>query len=106
VAIERRYVLGAVFAFAAIGTAVLVADVLTTVCFAVTVACLLVPLHEELTRRGLSTWWASLTATTAALAVVALALPLFPRGAVPYDHCASPSANRPPRSVHSARLPS
>ncbi|WP_299334752.1 AI-2E family transporter [Haloplanus sp.] len=77
-AIERRYVLGAVFAFAAIGTAVLVADVLATVFFAVTVAYLLVPLHEELTRRGLSTWWASLTATAAAaLAVVALALPLL-----------------------------
>ncbi|WP_251328990.1 hypothetical protein [Haloplanus pelagicus] len=54
--LQRRYVLGAVFVLAAVGTAVLVADVLATVFFAVTVAYLLVPLHEGLTRRGFSTW--------------------------------------------------
>jgi predicted PurR-regulated permease PerM len=78
VTLERRHVLGGVFVLAVVGTAVLVADVLATVFFAVTVAYLLVPLHEELTRRGLSTWWASLAATAAAaLAVVALAIPLL-----------------------------
>ncbi|WP_338740187.1 AI-2E family transporter [Haloplanus salilacus] len=76
--LERRHVLGAVFVLAVVGTAVLVADVLATVFFAVTVAYLLVPLHEELTSRGLSTWWASIAATAAAaLAVVALAVPLL-----------------------------
>ena len=77
-ALERRHVLGVVFVFTVLGTGVLVVDVLAAVFFAVTVAYLLVPLHEELTRRGLSTWGASLAATAAAaLAVVALALPLL-----------------------------
>jgi predicted PurR-regulated permease PerM len=78
VAFERRHVLGAVFAVAAVGAVVLLADVLATVFFAVTVAYLLVPLHEELTRRGLSTWKASLAASAiATLAVVAVTLPLL-----------------------------
>ena len=74
---QRRYVLGAVFAVLAVGAALLLADVLATVFFAVTVAYLLIPLREELTHRGLSTWRASFVATlTAAIAVVTLAAPL------------------------------
>jgi predicted PurR-regulated permease PerM len=55
----------------------MLADVLATVFFAVTVAYLLSPLREELTRRRLSPWEASLVSTlVAVLAVVALAAPL------------------------------
>ncbi|WP_251342002.1 AI-2E family transporter [Haloplanus halophilus] len=75
--LQRRYVLGILVAVLAVGAAALLADVLATVFFAVTVAYLLIPLREELTDRGLSSWRASLVATiTAAGAVLALALPL------------------------------
>jgi len=77
VTFDRRYVLGAVFGLLALGAAAMLADVLATVFFAVTVAYLLSPLREELTERGLSSWRASLVATaTGVVAVVALALPL------------------------------
>jgi predicted PurR-regulated permease PerM len=73
---DRRYVLGAVFGLLVLVTAALLTDVLGTVFFAVTVAYLLSPLRDALTRRGLSPWHASLVATaTAAFAVVVLALP-------------------------------
>jgi predicted PurR-regulated permease PerM len=76
VTLDRRYVLGALFGLLAVGAAAMLADVLATVFFAVTVAYLLSPLREELTRRGLSAWGASLAATaTAVLAVLALSLP-------------------------------
>lgn len=78
--LDRRYVLGALFGLLALTATVLLADVLATVFFAVTVAYLLVPLREELTERGLSPWWASLVAT--ATAVVAVALLAFPFGIV------------------------
>ncbi|MFB6101696.1 MAG: AI-2E family transporter [Haloplanus sp.] len=75
--LDRRYVLGGLFALLALVAAALLADVLATVFFAVTVVSLLSPLREELTRRGFSHWWASFVATAmAALAVVVLALPL------------------------------
>ncbi|WP_435068126.1 AI-2E family transporter [Haloplanus sp. C73] len=75
--LDRRYVLGALFGLLALTAAVLLAGVLATVFFAVTVAYLLVPLREELTRRGLSPWRASLVSTaTAVIAVSLLALPL------------------------------
>ncbi|AZH24057.1 AI-2E family transporter [Haloplanus aerogenes] len=75
--LDRRYVLGGIFGLLALGAAVMLADILATVFFAVTVAYLLSPLREELTRRGLSAWQASLgTTATGVLAVVALALPL------------------------------
>lgn len=74
---DRRHVFGTLFGFLAVAAAAMLADVLATVFFAVTVAYLLSPLREELTRRGLSSWGASLAATvTAVLAVFALSLPL------------------------------
>jgi predicted PurR-regulated permease PerM len=77
VTLDRRYVLGALFGLLAVGAAAMLADVLGTVFFAVTVAYLLSPLRAELARRGLSPWGASLVSTaTAVLAVVVLALPL------------------------------
>lgn len=77
-ALDRRYVLGGICGLLALGAAALLADVLATVFFAVTVAYLLSPLREELTRRGLSSWGASLVSTAmAALAVVVLFLPLI-----------------------------
>jgi predicted PurR-regulated permease PerM len=77
VTLDRRYVLGAIFGVLVIGAVALLADVLATVFFAVTVGYLLSPLREELTRRGLPRWWASLVSTVAALvAVLALALPV------------------------------
>lgn len=77
VAIDRRYVLGALFGLLTIGAAAILTGVLATTFFAVTVAYLLSPLREELVGRGLSPWTASLVATTTALlGVVVLALPL------------------------------
>jgi predicted PurR-regulated permease PerM len=74
--LDRRYVLGVIFGLLALGTAAILADILATVFFAVTVAYLLSPLREELTDYGLSPWRASLVTTAAGvLAVVALALP-------------------------------
>jgi predicted PurR-regulated permease PerM len=78
VTLDRRYVLGALFGLLALGAAAMLADVLGTVFFAVTVAYLLSPLRAELARRGLSPWGASLLSTaTAVLAVVVLLLPLI-----------------------------
>jgi len=77
VTLDRRYVLGALFGLLAVGAAAMLADVLGTVFFAVTVAYLLSPLREELVRRRLSPWSASLVSTaTAVIAVGVLALPL------------------------------
>jgi predicted PurR-regulated permease PerM len=77
VTLQRRYVLGVVFVVFAAGAAALLADVLATVFFAITVAYLLFPVREELTRRGLSLWRASFVTTLlAALAVLVLAVPL------------------------------
>jgi predicted PurR-regulated permease PerM len=74
---NRRVVLGALFGLLALVAAAMLADVLGTAFFAVTVAYLLSPLREELARRRLSNWGASLVSTaTAVLAVVALAAPL------------------------------
>jgi len=74
---QRRYVLGGLLAVLALLAGALLADVLATVFFAITVAYLLFPLREELTRRGLSLWRASfLTTLLAALAVLVLAAPL------------------------------
>ena len=71
---QRRYVLGGLLAVLALLAGALLADVLATVFFAITVAYLLFPLREELTRRGLSLWRASfLTTLLAALAVLVLA---------------------------------
>jgi predicted PurR-regulated permease PerM len=63
-----------VFVAAGAVAAFVLADVLATVFFAVTVAYLLVPVRDALTDRGLSLWWASLGATAAAFAAVLLAV--------------------------------
>jgi len=74
---DRRFVLGTLFGLLVLGAAAMLADVLGTAFFAVTVAYLLSPLREELVRRRLSNWSASLVSTaTAVLAVVVLAAPL------------------------------
>lgn len=58
--------------------AVILADVLGTVFFGITVAYLLLPVRRRLIRYGLSKWTASLLATLAAfLAVVAVSAPLL-----------------------------
>ncbi len=70
--------LGGLVALLTVAAAALLADVLATVFFAVTVAYLLTPLRRRLTARGLSPWTASVAATGAAfLGVVAVTLPLF-----------------------------
>lgn len=77
VAPSRRYVLGGLFAALTLAAAVLLADVLGTVFFAVTVAYLLVPLRAELTRRGVDPRVASVVVTVAALVgVVTVVAPL------------------------------
>ncbi|WP_245576045.1 AI-2E family transporter [Haloplanus natans] len=74
---DRRHVLGALLGLLALGAAAMLADVLGTTFFAVTVTYLLSPLREELVRHRLSPWGASLFSTaTAVLAVVVLAAPL------------------------------
>lgn len=95
--LDRRYVLGAVLGLLALGAAVMLADVLATVFFAVTVAYLLSPLRTELARRGLSPWGASLATTaTAVLAVVVLALPLVAVVGVRIDAILTFLASLPP----------
>jgi predicted PurR-regulated permease PerM len=97
VALDRRYVLGSIFGLVVLGAAAIIADVLATVFFAVTVAYLLSPLREELTRRGFSSWRASLVSTAAGvLAVVALTLPLVLVVAVRLDAVIAFLASLPP----------
>jgi predicted PurR-regulated permease PerM len=70
-------VLGGALVVAAVLAAAILADVIWTVFFAVTVAYLLLPLRRWLVGRGLAPWWASAVATgTAFLASVAAAAPL------------------------------
>jgi predicted PurR-regulated permease PerM len=77
VTVSRRYVLGGLLAALTLVAAFLLADVLGTVFFAVTVAYLLVPVREELVARGLRPWLASFVVTLAALVgVVAVVAPL------------------------------
>lgn len=74
---SRQFVLGGLLVFAAVLTAALLAGVLPTVFFAITIAYLLLPLRHHLTAQGLSPFTASLLATLAAfLGTVALAAPL------------------------------
>jgi predicted PurR-regulated permease PerM len=73
----RRYVLGGLFAVLAVAATVLLADVVGTVFFAITVAYLLVPLREELTARGVDPRLSSGVVTLAAfLGVVVVIAPL------------------------------
>ncbi|MFB6250274.1 MAG: hypothetical protein ABEI27_01075 [Halobellus sp.] len=74
---SRRYVLGGLFVAAGALAAVLLASVVGTVFFAVTVAYLLWPLRQELIDRGQSRRIASLSTTAAAfLATLLLFAPL------------------------------
>ena len=76
--LDRKYVLGGLLVVSAAVAATLLADVLGTVFFAITVAYLLLPLHRRLTDYGLSPWLSSAASTGAAfLGVVALAAPLL-----------------------------
>ncbi|MCO8265721.1 AI-2E family transporter [Haloferax prahovense] len=71
---SRPYVLGGVLALFALLAAVMLADVLATVFFAITVAYLLVPLRRRLEARGASRWVASLAATVVAAVGVGVVL--------------------------------
>lgn len=74
---SRRYVLGGVFVALVLVTAALLADIIATVFFAVTVAYLLSPVHRRLCERGSSRWLASVATTTAAfLTMLVLLSPL------------------------------
>jgi predicted PurR-regulated permease PerM len=81
---RRRYVLGGAFVVATLLAAAILADVVGTVFFAITVAYLLSPLRRRLVDAGLSSWVASTLATAAAflgtvLAVSPLVIVLFLR---------------------------
>lgn len=75
--IPRRYVLGGLLVVLTVVAAALLSDVIGTVFFAVTVAYLLVPLREELVRRGIDDRVATVVVTFAALVgVIAVVAPL------------------------------
>ncbi len=65
---SRRYVLGGLLVVLTVTAAALLADVLGTVFFAVTVAYLLVPVRRRLAARGLPRRWACFAATLLAFA--------------------------------------
>ncbi|AUV83806.1 AI-2E family transporter [Salinigranum rubrum] len=76
-ALPRRYVLGGLLVVLTVVAAALLYDVIGTVFFAVTVAYLLVPVHEELVDRGLGERLATVVVTFAALVgVIAVVAPL------------------------------
>lgn len=66
--------LGLLFVGSGVLAALVLADIVATVFFAVTVAVLLVPVRDTLVDRGLSAWWASLVATLAAFVGILVAL--------------------------------
>ena len=70
--LQRRYVLGGLFAIAGVVTAVLLASVLGTVFLAITVAYLLWPLRRELVARGWTPRIASAAVTLGAFVVTLL----------------------------------
>jgi len=82
VSLNRRYALGGVFVLAGVTTAVLLASVIGTVFFAVTVAYLLWPVRQQLVSRGLSRRLASAGATAGAFAMTVLIF--VPLGVVAY----------------------
>ncbi|USZ67052.1 AI-2E family transporter [Halorussus salilacus] len=70
---NRQRVLAAILAALGLLASAVLFDVLGTVFFAITVAYVLTPLHEELVDRGIPPWWASAAATGVAfVGVVAL----------------------------------
>jgi predicted PurR-regulated permease PerM len=82
VTLDRRYALGGLFALLALLATFVLADVLATVFFAVTIAYALSPVRRRLVRRGLSDKIASTAVTS--LAFVALGALLLPVGFVVY----------------------
>jgi predicted PurR-regulated permease PerM len=73
----RQWVLAGVLALVGLLAAAVLFDVLGTVFFAITVAYVLVPLHERLVERGVPPWWASAAATTLAFVSVLLLFASF-----------------------------
>ncbi|UPV75967.1 AI-2E family transporter [Halorussus limi] len=69
---SREWVLASVLALLGLLAAAVLFDVLSTVFFAITVAYVLVPLHERFVRRGVPSWWASAAATAVAFVSVLL----------------------------------
>ncbi|WP_137286489.1 AI-2E family transporter [Halorussus salinisoli] len=69
---RRQWVLAGLLTLVGLLAAAVLFDVLGTVFFAVTVAYVLVPLHERFVRRGMPSWWASAAATTVAFVSVLL----------------------------------
>ncbi len=69
---SRQWVLAGVLTLLGLLAAAVLFDVLGTVFFAITVAYVLVPLHERFVRRGVPSWWASAAATAVAFVSVLL----------------------------------
>ena len=74
---RRQWVLAGLLALLGLLAAAVLFDVLGTVFFAITVAYVLVPVHERLVRRGIPPWWASAVATAIAFLSVAVLFASF-----------------------------
>jgi predicted PurR-regulated permease PerM len=70
---RRRYVLGGALVVVSLLAAAILASVLGTVFFAITVGYLLSPVRRRLLDRGLSRWWASAITTVGAFGATVLA---------------------------------
>ncbi|MFC4448681.1 AI-2E family transporter [Halorussus aquaticus] len=69
---RRQWVLAGVLVLLGLLSAAVLFDVLGTVFFAVTVAYVLVPLHQRFVERGMPSWWASAASTAVAFVGVLL----------------------------------
>ncbi|WP_128477145.1 AI-2E family transporter [Halorussus pelagicus] len=69
---SRQWVLAGVLALVGLLAAAVLFDVLGTVFLAITVAYVLVPLHERFVERGVPSWWASAAASAVAFVSVLL----------------------------------
>lgn len=74
---RRQYVLVGILVAVAALAAVILAEVISTVFFAVTVAYVLVPIRQRLVARGLSRRWASATVAAAAFGLVVVLVAPF-----------------------------
>lgn len=81
---RRHRVLLALFAGLAVLSAAVLAQVLGTVFFAVTVAYLLAPIHHQFVARRFPNWWASAATTLAA--VIGFLVPVGGVGVLLYGH--------------------
>jgi len=103
VSLQRRYVLGGLFAVAGVVTAVLLASVVGTVFLAITVAYLLWPVRRALVARGWTPRAASAAATLGASAgTVLLFVPLAVVAYVRFDSFVSLIGLLPPEFVVAA----